>query len=154
MPWSFMVSRIITGVTQIIFPYFMYHYFVHGNLNGAFHEYANGADYMTYIVLGSALNVLAVSTLMNIGSDAVYQGYLSDTKYTVCNYEPGLRDHVSDSISSGRSSICGADIPADACCQSVSKCDDRASEPGGESVFDSADCPVVRSISADRYYLV
>lgn len=67
VPWSFMVSRVITGVSQIIFPYFIYHYFMQGNLDGKFSEYASGADYMTYIVLGSALNVLAVSTLMNIG---------------------------------------------------------------------------------------
>ena len=67
VPWSFMASRIITGMTQIVFPYFIYHYFMHGNLNGEFNEYANGADYMTYVVLGSALNVLAVATLMNIG---------------------------------------------------------------------------------------
>lgn len=67
VPWSFMVSRVITGVTQIIFPYFMYYYLMQGNLNGEFQEYANGTDYITYVVLGSALNVLAVSTLMNIG---------------------------------------------------------------------------------------
>lgn len=67
VPLSFMVSRIVTGITQIVFPYFIYHYFMQGNLNRAFCEYAGGADYMTYIVLGSALNVLAVSTLMNIG---------------------------------------------------------------------------------------
>lgn len=67
VPWSFMVSRVVTGVAQIIFPYFIYHYFSHGTVNGMFREYTSGADYMTYIVLGSALNVLAVSTLMNIG---------------------------------------------------------------------------------------
>lgn len=67
VPWSFMVSRIVNGITQIIFPYFIYHYFMHGNLSSEFCEYANGADYMTYVVLGSALNVLAVATLMNIG---------------------------------------------------------------------------------------
>lgn len=67
VPWSFMVSRVVTGITQIVFPYFIYHYFMDGNLNEAFGEYTGGADYMTYIVLGSALNVLAVSTLMNIG---------------------------------------------------------------------------------------
>lgn len=67
VPWSFMVSRVVTGITQIVFPYFIYHFFMQGNLNSEFSEYANGADYMTYIVLGSALNVLAVSTLMNIG---------------------------------------------------------------------------------------
>lgn len=65
VPWSFMVSRVITGVTQIIFPYFVYRYFMHGNLNNEFSKYVNGADYITYIVLGSALNVLAVATLMN-----------------------------------------------------------------------------------------
>ena len=67
VPWSFMVSRVTTGVTQIVFPYFIYVYFMKGNLNSEFSQYADGADYMTYIVLGSALNVLAVSTLMNIG---------------------------------------------------------------------------------------
>ena len=67
VPWSFMVSRVVTGVTQIVFPYFIYHYFMQGNLQRDFGKYAAGADYMTYIVLGSALNVLAVSTLMNVG---------------------------------------------------------------------------------------
>lgn len=67
VPWSFMVSRVTTGVVQIVFPYFIYIYFMKGNLNSQFSQYTDGADYMTYIVLGSALNVLAVSTLMNIG---------------------------------------------------------------------------------------
>ena len=67
VPWSFVISRILNGISQIIFPYFIYHYFMHGNLNNQFNEYTNGADYVTYIVLGSALNILAVSTLMNIG---------------------------------------------------------------------------------------
>lgn len=67
VPWSFMVSRVLTGITQIIFPYFVYWYFANGVLDSEFNNYTSGADYMTYIVLGSALNVLAVSTLMNIG---------------------------------------------------------------------------------------
>lgn len=67
VPWSLMVSRVVTGITQIVFPYFIYHYFTDKNLSRQFVEYAGGADYMTYIVLGSALSVLAVSTLMNIG---------------------------------------------------------------------------------------
>ena len=67
VPWSFMVSRVATGVTQILFPYFLYRYFMKGNLSPAFLRYTGGADYITYIALGSALNVLAVSTLMNVG---------------------------------------------------------------------------------------
>lgn len=67
VPWSFMVSRVMTGIAQIIFPYFIFRYFTRGNLNPEFYAYTGGADYMTYIVTGSALNVLAVATLMNIG---------------------------------------------------------------------------------------
>lgn len=67
LPWSFIFSRIVGGISTIIFPYFIYYFFLNGNLTSEFKQYANGADYMTYIVLGSALNVLAVSTLMNVG---------------------------------------------------------------------------------------
>lgn len=67
MPWSLIVSRVVTGATQIVFPFFIYRYFLAGNLNAEFRVYTGGADYMTYIVLGAALNVLAVSTLMNVG---------------------------------------------------------------------------------------
>lgn len=48
VPWSFMVSRIVTGITQIVFPYFIYYYFMNGNMNKEFGAYAEGADYMTY----------------------------------------------------------------------------------------------------------
>ena len=67
VPWSFMISRITTGIIQIVIPYFIYAFFMEGNVTDTFYRYAGGADYMTYVVLGSALNVLAVSTLMNIG---------------------------------------------------------------------------------------
>lgn len=67
VPWSFMVSRVATGATQVIFPYFICVHLMKGAVNSEFDQYTNGANYMTYIVLGAALNVLAVSTLMNIG---------------------------------------------------------------------------------------
>lgn len=67
VPWSFMISRILTGITQIIFPFLMYTYFAQGIMGEEFYVYSGSADYLTYVVLGSALNVLAVSTLMNVG---------------------------------------------------------------------------------------
>ena len=67
VPWSFMVSRVVTGATQIIFTYVICFHLMKGEISDEFSQYTNGADYMTYIVLGSALNVLAVSTLMNVG---------------------------------------------------------------------------------------
>ncbi|SHJ54043.1 ABC-2 type transport system permease protein [Hathewaya proteolytica DSM 3090] len=66
-PISFIFSRIVTGFFAIVLPYCIYNFFMKGSLTSEFQEYTNNADYMTYIVLGSALNVLAVATLMNIG---------------------------------------------------------------------------------------
>lgn len=78
-----------------------------------------------------------------------YQGYLSDTEYIIYSDEPGVRDYVSDPVSSGESAACGADIPADACGQPVSECGDRTSELDGECGADPADCIAVRGISDD-----
>ncbi len=67
LPWSFIFSRVVGGISTIVFPYFIFYYFANGNLSSEFLSYTSGADYMTYIVLGSVLNVLAVATLMNVG---------------------------------------------------------------------------------------
>lgn len=67
VPWSYMVSRVVTGITQIVFPYFLYRYYMQGRVSGTFLAYTGGADYITYVVLGAALDVLAVATLMNVG---------------------------------------------------------------------------------------
>jgi len=50
-----------------VFPYFLYLYFAKERISDDFISYTNGADYLTYIVLGSALNTLAVAVLMNVG---------------------------------------------------------------------------------------
>lgn len=67
LPWSFIFSRVVGGISSIIFPYFIFYYFANAKLSGEFLDYSNGADYITYVVLGSVLNVLAVATLMNVG---------------------------------------------------------------------------------------
>lgn len=87
MPWSFIVSRIITGVTQIVFPFFIYHYFLKGNLNAQYYQYTEGADYMTYVVLGSAINVLAVSTLRNVG-----RALITELHFRSSIFRNGCRD--------------------------------------------------------------
>ena len=66
-PWSLIIYRIVEGFTSIALPFFIYRFFLHGAMTDDFHRYSGGADYITYVVLGLSLNVLAVSTLMNIG---------------------------------------------------------------------------------------
>ena len=67
VPWSFMVSRIVTGITQIVFPYFIYYYFMNGNMNKEFGAYAEGADY------SSLYNELLDAQAENIGRTIGYR---------------------------------------------------------------------------------
>ena len=101
VPWSFMVSRVTTGVVQIVFSYFIYIYFMKGNLNSQFSQYTDGADYMTYIVLGAALNVLAVSTLMNIGRALITELHVAQRNAGNAAACPGVPQSIFPWMSAG-----------------------------------------------------
>lgn len=66
-PWSLLLSRVTNGVFNVLFPTFIYMYMFKGRVNENFFNITGTNDYITYIVLGSALNVMAVSVLMNVG---------------------------------------------------------------------------------------
>lgn len=66
-PWSFIMQRIIEGILSICFPVFIYYYIFHMNTSDLFLKYTNTSDYITYIVLGEGLYIIAFATLMNVG---------------------------------------------------------------------------------------
>lgn len=66
-PWSFIFGRLVGGIFAVIFPYFIYTYFFKGHLDSNFYIYTQKADYITYVVLGAAIHVLGMATLMNVG---------------------------------------------------------------------------------------
>jgi len=66
-PKTFIFGRLISGTFTVIFPYFIYTYFLKASLDNSFYLYTKKADYMTYIVLGAAIYSLGVATLMNVG---------------------------------------------------------------------------------------
>lgn len=66
-PWTLIISRLIGGFFAIIFPYFIYTFFLKGSLNESFYQYTNTADYITFVVLGTAFFILGRSTLMEVG---------------------------------------------------------------------------------------
>lgn len=66
-PYSFMISRITGGIFAIILPMLLYHYVFNDEVTSSFMGYVGSSNYLTYIVLGQALNVLSFATLMNVG---------------------------------------------------------------------------------------
>lgn len=70
-PWSFFIGRVLIGVYTALFAYFTYHYMFRGNLSSKFQVYTGSSDYMTFVILGSSLYILAVSTLMNVGRSLI-----------------------------------------------------------------------------------
>ncbi len=66
-PWSFMWSRVSGAFFALAVPIMLY-YFVFGQtVSEDFKAFADGSDYLNYIVWGAAMNVLSFSTLMNVG---------------------------------------------------------------------------------------
>lgn len=66
-PWSFMLSRIFEGVFSICVPFVIYYFIFEKNVSDVFQSYAKTSDYITYIVLGESVYVVAFATLMNVG---------------------------------------------------------------------------------------
>jgi ABC-2 type transport system permease protein len=66
-PWSFIMQRIIGGILSTCFPLFIYYYIFDKTLSNTFQQFTNTRDYITYIILGRSIHILAFATLMNVG---------------------------------------------------------------------------------------
>ena len=66
-PWTLIIGRFIAGFFTVIFPFFIYTFFLKGSLSESFNKYTNQSDYITYIVLGAAFFILSRSTIMEVG---------------------------------------------------------------------------------------
>ncbi|MGB7605447.1 MAG: ABC transporter permease [Lutisporaceae bacterium] len=72
-PWTFTLGRIINGIFTIAFPFFIYTYFSQKNLNNSFTQYTQSNDYMTYITLGAAIQILGVSSMLHVGRSLIIE---------------------------------------------------------------------------------
>lgn len=66
-PWSHIISRISGGIFSFLLPAALYYWFFNGKITKEFQEYADTSNYLLYMLLGQALNVLSFATLMNVG---------------------------------------------------------------------------------------
>lgn len=72
-PWSFIFGRLTGGISTVIIPVFIFTYFFNGETSSTFLKITNSKDYMTYIVIGAAINTLGVATLMNVGRSFIME---------------------------------------------------------------------------------
>lgn len=66
-PWSFVIGRLVGGISSVIYPFLVYTYFFNGVVSDTFRHFTQTSDYITYVVSGVAVYILGVSTLMNVG---------------------------------------------------------------------------------------
>ncbi|WP_287713467.1 ABC transporter permease [Blautia sp.] len=65
-PWSFIMQRIIGGILSLCFPLFIYYFVFNQTLSKTFFEYSSTYDYVTYVVSGESVYIVAFATLMNV----------------------------------------------------------------------------------------
>ncbi|WP_119394774.1 ABC transporter permease [Salinibius halmophilus] len=66
-PWHFFIGRSLSGVYAALFAYFILQFGFAGEVTEDFRAAVGSSDFYTSAILGAALNVMAVSCLMNVG---------------------------------------------------------------------------------------
>ena len=66
-PWSFTISRITGAFFSLLFPVLIYYFVFQHRVSEKFIKYVGTDNYLSYIVIGQALDILAFATLMNVG---------------------------------------------------------------------------------------
>lgn len=70
-PWSFITSRLTGVFFALLFPVFIYYLVFQGHLSTDFIFYTHSSDYITYVVIGEALNIMSFSIMMNVGRSLI-----------------------------------------------------------------------------------
>ena len=66
-PLSHMVSRIVSGLFTLIIPVVLYYFAFDRTVSETFVDYSGTANYITFVVIGAAVDILSFATLMNVG---------------------------------------------------------------------------------------
>src|SRR5712692_3998307 len=70
-PWSFFISGLMGGVFTVALAYFTYHLLAFGQLGAEFASFAGTADYMSYIILGTAVLTFSVNIMLGISRSMI-----------------------------------------------------------------------------------
>ncbi|WP_101773837.1 ABC transporter permease [Peptostreptococcus faecalis] len=66
-PISTIVSLVITGIFNIVFPVIIYKFVFNSQVSDSFSTITNTSNYISYICLGALFNVISMTIILNIG---------------------------------------------------------------------------------------
>lgn len=70
-PKDFFIGNLLTGAYTILSAYFMYKFLFRGNLEDSFAKYSGTADYMSYVIIGTAMYLFVVRTCLNVSRSLI-----------------------------------------------------------------------------------
>jgi ABC-2 type transport system permease protein len=70
-PKDFFIGNLLTGVYTILSAYFMYKLLFKGNLEASFSKYSGTSDYMSYVIIGTAMYLFVVRTCLNVSRSLI-----------------------------------------------------------------------------------
>lgn len=70
-PKDFFIGNVLTGVYTVLSAYFMYHLLFKGNLDSSFKDYSGTSDYMSYVIVGTAMYLFVVRTCLNVSRSLI-----------------------------------------------------------------------------------
>lgn len=65
-PKDFFIGNLLTGIYTFISAVFMYNLLFKGNVNSTFKGYAGTSDYVSYVIVGTAVYIYVVRTCLNV----------------------------------------------------------------------------------------
>lgn len=70
-PKDFFIGNTLTGVYTVLSAYFMYRLLFNGSLDASFKTYSGTGDYMSYVIVGTALYLFVVRTCLNVSRSLI-----------------------------------------------------------------------------------
>ncbi|MFT8314678.1 MAG: ABC transporter permease [Clostridium sp.] len=65
-PKEFFIGNLLTGIYTSISAFFMYNLLFKGGMNSSFRSYAGTGDYVSYVIVGTAVYLYVVRTCLNV----------------------------------------------------------------------------------------
>lgn len=70
-PKDFFIGNLLTGIYTFISAVFMYNLLFKGNINSSFENYTGTSDYVSYVIVGTAVYLYVVRTCLNVSRSLI-----------------------------------------------------------------------------------
>jgi ABC-2 type transport system permease protein len=70
-PKEFFIGNLLTGVYTSLSAFFMYNLLFKGNMQTSFQQYAGTGDYISYVIVGTAVYLYVVRTCLNVSRSLI-----------------------------------------------------------------------------------